>query len=225
MVIDLSDFDDVLKKNLFEVISKDKNCRYKSWEHCYIFFKENSEQILADDKMLDLASLNLAFYLASWGMYRGSSNLLQKDYKIHAELIQTLLKKCTDLWNEDITWEQLDKANKIVKSHYQKNGVTPTDTLITKVLMGILGCVPAYDRYFVIGLKEYNKTNKHISQSYNKNSFENLKKLTNGLKEERLKLNNKITYPKMRLLDAYFWFKGKELDNGDKKQISGDTKK
>lgn len=120
MVIDLSDFDDVLKKNLFEVISKDKNCRYKSWEHCYIFFKENSEQILADDKMLDLASLNLAFYLASWGMYRGSSNLLQKDYKIHAELIQTLLKKCTDLWNEDITWEQLDKANKIVKSHYQK---------------------------------------------------------------------------------------------------------
>ena len=51
---------------------------------------------------------------------------------------------------------------------------------------------------------------------YDGESFENLKKLTNGLKEERLKLNNKITYPKMRLLDAYFWFKGKELDNRDK---------
>lgn len=224
MVIDLSDFDDVLKKNLFEVISKDKNCRYRSWEHCYAFFYKNREKIVPE-KMLDLASLNLAFYLASWGMYRGSSNLLQKDYTIHKELIQTLLEEHAYLWNEDITWEQLDKANGIVISHYQDNGVTPTDTLITKVLMGIFGCVPAYDRYFVIGLKEYNKTNKHISQSYNKNSFEALQKLTNGLKEERLKLNNKITYPKMRLLDAYFWFKGKELDNRDKKQNSDDTKK
>ncbi len=225
MVIDLSDFDEVLKENLFEAISKDTNCRYKSWEHCYIFFKENSKQILADEKMLDLASLNLAFYLASWGMYRGSSNLLQKDYKIHTELIKTLLKKHADLWNEDITWEKLNEANGIVISHYQESGVTPTDTLITKVLMGIFGCVPAYDRYFVIGLKEYNKTNKHISQSYNKNSFEALKKLTNGLKTKCLIPKDTIAYPKMRLLDAYFWFKGKELDNRDKKQISGDTKK
>lgn len=220
----MNEVDKILDK-FFDEWKNDNHSRYLSWEHCYLFFKENSKQILADKEMLDLASLNLAFYLASWGMYRGSSNLLQKDYKIHTELIKTLLKKHADLWNEDITWEKLNEANEDVISHYQDNGVTPTDTLITKVLMGIFGCVPAYDRYFVIGLKEYNKTNKHISQSYNKNSFEALQKLTNGLKEERLKLNNKITYPKMRLLDAYFWFKGKELDNRDKKQISDDTKK
>lgn len=220
----MNEVDKILDK-FFDEWKNDNHSRYLSWEHCYLFFKENSKQILADKEMLDLASLNLAFYLASWGMYRGSSNLLQKDYTIHKELIQTLLEEHAYLWNEDITWEKLNEANGIVISHYQDNGVTPTDTLITKVLMGIFGCVPAYDRYFVIGLKEYNKTNKHISQSYNKNSFEALQKLTNGLKEERLKLNNKITYPKMRLLDAYFWFKGKELDNRDKKLISDDTKK
>ena len=221
----MNEVDEILKK-FFDEWKNDDHSRYLSWEHCYLFFKENSKQILADEKMLDLASLNLAFYLASWGMYRGSSNLLQKDYKIHTELIKTLLKKLAYLWDETITWEQLDKANKIVKLHYQDNGVTPTDTLITKVLMGIFGCVPAYDRYFIIGLKQYNKTHdEHISQSYNKNSFENLKKLTNGLKTRYLISKDTITYPKMRLLDAYFWFKGKELDNRDKKLISDDTKK
>ena len=29
-----------------------------------------------------------------------------------------------------------------------------SDTLITKILMGTLGCVPAYDRYFIAGIKK-----------------------------------------------------------------------
>ena len=57
------------------------NHRFLSWEHCYSFFLNNKEN-LKDDASIDLAALNLAFYLASWGMYRGSSFLLQYDYKI-----------------------------------------------------------------------------------------------------------------------------------------------
>lgn len=37
-------------------------------------------------------SLQLAFYLASWGMYRGSSFLLQKDYRIHIPVVKELLR-------------------------------------------------------------------------------------------------------------------------------------
>jgi hypothetical protein len=32
--------------------------------------------------------------------------------------------------------------------------ISPTDTLISKVMLGTLGCIPAYDRYFVDGLKK-----------------------------------------------------------------------
>ena len=39
----------------------------------------------------DYLSLQLAFYLASWGMYRGSSFLLQKDYKVHEAVVKELL--------------------------------------------------------------------------------------------------------------------------------------
>jgi hypothetical protein len=35
----------------------------------------------------------MAFYLASWGMYRGSSFLLWKDYLIHQEVVDNIIAK------------------------------------------------------------------------------------------------------------------------------------
>src|SRR5690554_1576563 len=70
----------------YTCITADKNHRYKSWEHCYSYFmKENIDP--------DYACLHLAFYLASWGMYRGSSFLLWKDYLIHKEVVLHILSK------------------------------------------------------------------------------------------------------------------------------------
>jgi hypothetical protein len=81
---------------IFETISKyhllstkDKHHRFKSWEHCYNFFSEHKGNF-GNEKGLDLASLNLAFYLASWGMLRGGAFLLQKDYRIHHYLIEKI---------------------------------------------------------------------------------------------------------------------------------------
>jgi len=63
----------------------DDNHRYKSWEHCYTYFIQHKT-------VIDTACLQMAFYLASWGMYRGSSFLLWKDYLIHKEVVEHLLK-------------------------------------------------------------------------------------------------------------------------------------
>jgi len=41
----------------------------------------------------DYLSLHHAFYLASWGMYRGSSFLLQKDYKVLTPIVEEILKR------------------------------------------------------------------------------------------------------------------------------------
>lgn len=68
----------------------DENGRYRSWEHCYSNFCHAREKVEVD---CDYLSLQLAFYLASWGMYRGSSFLLQKDYKIHIPVVKELLQK------------------------------------------------------------------------------------------------------------------------------------
>src|ERR1700724_165165 len=49
--------------------------RDRSWEHCYRYFRSADASTIRKDH--DQAALQLGFYLASWGMYRGSSFLLQ----------------------------------------------------------------------------------------------------------------------------------------------------
>lgn len=69
------------------------NGRGKSWEHCYFHFITARDK---HDKDFDYLSLHLSFYLASWGMYRGSSFLIQRDYRIHIPAVVELLSSKYD---------------------------------------------------------------------------------------------------------------------------------
>lgn len=89
----------------------------------------------------------------------------------------------------------------------------PSSVLITKVLMGTLGCVPAYDRYFIDGVK--NK--KVASGQFGKNSLLSLVKFyeENDTQFEDARRGLKacgLSYPQMKLLDMGFWQIGFELD-------------
>lgn len=61
--------------------------RFYSWRYCYDRFNSNMDDCSEEDRT-DYLALNLAFYLASWGMYRGSSFLLQYDYTIHKKAVR-----------------------------------------------------------------------------------------------------------------------------------------
>jgi len=127
-----------------------------------------------DEISVDTACLQMAFYLASWGMYRGSSFLLWKDYLIHKEVVEHLLKNkhLQNLNFIEITDHEIQEIFNLifwVKSWYQNNiefvngkrkKTNVTDTLATKIILGALGCVPAYDRYFIDGIR-----NKGLSYS------------------------------------------------------------
>jgi hypothetical protein len=64
------DINELVKKiyTYDNVQKNDNNARYKSWEHCYIYFQKNKSNKEKTDEM----ALHLAFYLASWGMLRNS---------------------------------------------------------------------------------------------------------------------------------------------------------
>ncbi len=200
----------------------DKNHRYLSWEHCYTYFGRDTKDIDGDT-----ACLHLAFYLASWGMYRGSSFLLWKDYLIHKDVVNLLLDKrhlrsirVAD-YSEAVINEIGELCNSI-RDRYAEikevNGkvkkVHATDTLVTKIVMGALGCVPAYDRYFIDGLraKKIGTLNPSavglnaIVDFYRQNidSFDQLQK--------HLKTKSGLSYPIMKLIDMYFWEIGAKLD-------------
>ena len=90
-----------------------------------------------------------------------------------------------------------------------------SDTLITKVLMGTLGCVPAYDRYFIEGIKIM----KVSTRNYNLASLIKLVEFyeENHVRLEEIRKNFKVyglPYPQMKLLDMAFWQIG--LECGEK---------
>lgn len=206
--------------------------RYKSWEHCYNFFRKARHEKL-DEEKLDLAQLHLAFYLASWGMYRGSSFILQKDYTIFKEIVMEIFNnKYSLLWNVenninqkdkliDLFSELYDSLEKIlvkirasVRTHPDFDGIekrylngreTISPTLTTKILLGTLGCIPAYDQFFIECLGE-----KNIQKSFNpKKSFSQMLDFYLDNKSEISELSRKFGgYPLMKILDMYFWVIG-----------------
>ena len=209
----------------YNELREDKNGRYRSWEHCYKCFHDARGDSDAD---YDYLSLHLAFYLASWGMYRGSSFLLQKDYKVHIPVVKEIMKgqydclfgiECIDLRKEEVQ-KRLKKLEAYMESYYDgiRKSVKETDvknklskTLITKILMGALGCVPAYDRYFIDGIKDQKVT----TGNYN---IKSLLGLADFYEENRVKLEKvrkklkvyDLPYPQMKLLDMGFWQVGFE---------------
>lgn len=214
-------------KKFYDELKKDPNARYRSWEHCYSNFYHARGKADVD---MDYLSLQLAFYLASWGMYRGSSFLLQKDYKIHIPVIKELLKekydplmgiKCSDFKKKsnqklleeinDFISEYYDTVRKSVKSQEIKNEVSYT--LITKILMGTLGCVPAYDRYFIAGIKN----RKVATGIYNIKSVLQLVDFyeKNADRLDQVQKNMAVfdlPYPQMKIIDMGFWQIGYDLD-------------
>lgn len=211
----------------YDTLKKDENGRYRSWEHCYSNFINARDNKNAE---LDYLSLQLAFYLASWGMYRGSSFLLQKDYKIHIPVVKELLKEeydplagidCVELKREE-NQRLLENINAFLDEYYSnirdevkniKVRNQLSSTLITKILMGTLGCVPAYDRYFISGIKKQ----KVSSGNYNMKSIgqlvdyyeKNIVELENIRKDMKI---NGMAYPQMKILDMAFWQIGLDSD-------------
>lgn len=212
-------------------LKDDENGRYRSWEHCYSHFINSREAKDINDINIDYLSLQLAFYLASWGMYRGSSFLLQKDYRIHIPVVKELLRnkynplagiKCMALGEEsnqkllmdlnEFLNDYYDKIRREVKGNDLKNKLS--DTLVTKILMGTLGCVPAYDRYFIAGIKKQ----KVASGKYNIKSIMQLVEFYKINSEQLESARSKMIvgdmlYPQMKILDMGFWQVGLDSDS------------
>ena len=197
-----------------------ENGRSRSWEHCYRVFRDARTDPSPD---YDYLSLHLAFYLASWGMYRGSSFLLQKDYKVHTPIVKEILKPkydclfglaCADLRKSEVQKLYTTVYNYIA-DHFKpmrnqvagrevKSRVSPV--LITKILMGTLGCVPAYDRFFEEGARYFGLEKK----TYHEDSLLELADIyeahNDRLEEARRGMRTEdLVYPQMKLLDMGFW--------------------
>lgn len=203
--------------------------RYRSWEHCYGYFRRLAHGGVVTDR--NHAALQLGFYLASWGMYRGSSFLLQHAYTVHLGVIDVLTSpRFAGLWT--VEFGAGEKDTELVSTVLEAGAATreayrpfaaatdsrqPSDTLITKVLLGTFGCLPACDRYFIDGFKsagfKYSCLNARLVQQALDFCREHLPELRD--EQTRIEQCGGMHYPLMKLVDMYFWQIGYERDIAD----------
>lgn len=157
-----------IEKNIHEYVFGDKNVlgiqpleRYASFDYCFNYFQSFWEQHrlkeLADNNYIQESCLQLGFYLASWGMLRASSFLPSKSVKVFEPLIRAIANANPALWKIDVniySYENiraiLEFKKAIVKALDYRRG--PSDILVTKIMLGVFGNVPAFDSYFKRGL-------------------------------------------------------------------------
>ena len=165
-------------------------------------------------------------------MFRNSF-LLWCDYKVHEDVIKDVIlnKEYSELWDIKIDNynEYISKLSKIIKEirdRYEpireevynflekaiKNDNGLTDTLISKILLGTMACVPAYDRYFISAVRKTKITTGVFNP-------ESIKKLVNHeiVKDIVKKMPKKYSdkYPQMKLLDSCLWQYGYNLEKNE----------
>jgi len=127
--------------------------RYSSFDYCFNHFQGHRDKAddLSSAEGMELSCLHLAFYLASWGMLRGSSVLLQRSVKHYAPLIEAIASSPDEVWDTDANGYTLDAIELVLSTARQIRVALPegaSDILVSKIMLGVFGCVPAFDTYF-----------------------------------------------------------------------------
>ncbi len=199
--------------------------RWVSFDYCYNYFYQNRGEKLIDD--IEKSCLVLGFYLASWGMFRGKSHLSQHSLAIYQPVIEYISKLDDSYWEIDVDNYDETSINKIIKVYDDiKNEIIPENThltVVTKILLGVFGFIPAFDTNFCNGFRKIHKGNDRGGfRTVNQNSLLLIKKFYESNKEEINTCQNnqftidfssgkvtKIKYTKAKIIDMYGFQIGK----------------
>lgn len=218
------------QKNIQKVIDKflaksGPDDRYTSFDYCYTYFQLTKPSELGND--VEKGCLTLGFYLASWGMLRGSSFLLNRSVKHFQPTIEFISKLDKSVWHIDVNTYN-DNNMQIILELYkeltEKIGATNKThrTLVTKIMLGVFGNIPAFDQYFVntfskmyrgqcsftsvskkslTCLKDFYDINKSIIDKLSMSTFTT--DFSTGKK-------TKLKYPRAKIIDMYGFTAGQK---------------
>jgi hypothetical protein len=192
--------------------------RYASFDYCFNYFQSFRERRIIEQiyspENIQNSCLHLCFYLASWGMLRGSCPLLQKSIKFYIPLIEYLATAPKKLWEIDVdcyTREDIQLLRDCRKKiSYALLPCGASDTLATKIMLGVFGNVPAFDSAFKLGIRVSNfgtMALEKISAFYqeNKDIIDRFRMPTldflSGRHTERL-------YTRAKVIDMVFFIEG-----------------
>ncbi|MDP0343862.1 hypothetical protein Q7Z35_05915 [Glaesserella parasuis] len=212
----------------FDDESKDIKHRYYSFDFCYAHFRHSKETGHMD---IEKSCFVLWSYLASWGMLRGSSFLMQRNPAYLTELVKWIYEQPQATWLIDVE-DYPNKTKEVlslyiqVKSHLIGEKKHQAVTLVTKVLLGVFAIIPAYDRFFKdtfseiageeCGFSTPNETSLNIIAQFYQENKEEIDTLSKS--HQILDFDGKPTnyrYSKAKIIDMYGFQIGRDKVSED----------
>lgn len=194
--------------NMFiQLMKKTAFSRLEAYDICH---QEFVKAIKSGNFDYDNLALNLYAFLASYGMVCRGNVMLQHNYKYLIEAVKVICdKKYRTLLDIDVLAvpaqnyislvldlkEELAKKLKVVADKH--------DTLLSKIMLGSLGCVIAYDFYVCKSLGKL-----HICKKFSKRGLDELLTFIKSHDIEIRKLQSKynaLNYSVMKLTDCVLW--------------------
>lgn len=135
------------------------NARYASFDYCFNYFQSFREagniEAIAEGENIQSACLHLGFYLASWGMFRGSADLLQRSARHLVPAIELIAVADAALWEIDAHCYTEPNIQRLLDMRRSLCQTYPgmSDILVTKIMLGVFGNVPAFDTNFKKGFQ------------------------------------------------------------------------
>ncbi len=135
------------------------DARYASFDYCFNYFQSFREAgnvgAIAEPEHVQLSCLHLGFYLASWGMFRGSADLLQKSARHLVPAIKLIARANATLWEIDAHCYTEPNIRQLLDTGRAFRHAYPgmSDILVTKLMLGVFGNVPAFDMNFKKGFQ------------------------------------------------------------------------
>jgi hypothetical protein len=153
--------------------------RYTSFDYCFNHFQSHWESghlsKLGAGRNMQYSCLHLGCYLASWGMFRGAADLLNRSVKHYAPLIDVVASSPSKVWEIDSHCYTDDNCAALEEMARQIRTALhgrASHTLVTKIMLGVFGCVPAFDIRFRSGFgvsKFGHKALRRVSEFYRDN--------------------------------------------------------
>lgn len=140
--------------------------RFASYDFCHSYFLRNRESL---SSKMEESCIYLWSFLGSWGMLRGSSVLFKENSPASLRnVVDCIANTKEEVWDIDVEqygdekcrqqiielYDSIKRALTDGSSHFDCKGnqippfENPSRTLVTKIMMGVFGIVPAFDTFF-----------------------------------------------------------------------------
>jgi hypothetical protein len=197
--------------------------RYTSFDYCFNYFQSHRESgdvsKLVVGPQLQMSCLQLGFYLASWGMFRNST-LMERSVKHYEDLIGVIASLPPSIWDIDAHCYTVENCASIWEMKNQIQEALPgskSDILVTKIMLGVFGIVPAFDSRFKTGSRIYGfgqNALRKISDFYLENAEVVERNRVSTLDFDTGKETHR-RYTRAKVIDMIFFIEGGPMGGDD----------